>query len=185
MLTLASVLGAAILEWACWPTPGSAAPTPNTLRDLIPASAAKKLGFPSVAKKPTSSNKTGSKLCSSGSEVVYENTKNFSGLIDEVLSCSTNTAAISLLKQFESSYEPSTNVTPPKALGSAAVASEAHPPIYVYYWVSGSYFAFVGIDTDAITNRTEYITHETDPLTPALIHALDKAATLQSSRLRG
>lgn len=150
---------------------------------LLSSSVARHLGFPTVANKAISSHKTGKKDCPTGAEVVYQNTKQLSGLIDEIFTCNSATAAEEYMAQFKTPYPPSTTFLPPTALGNNANGSSSGAPIFTYYWTRGSYVGFVAIDTDATKVSGQAAVHNSDPLTPALLASLKTAATTQNRRL--
>jgi hypothetical protein len=157
-------------------------PTPVVKR-LITAASARALGFPSIAKKAVSTHKTGYAKCATDAEVIFQNTRALSGLIDEVFSCSSATAAQKYTDDLAQLYPKNTSLTTPGSLGTTAVYG-SKPPLFAIYWTHGSYGALVVIDTAASPNDGVALSHRNDPLTPALAAALTKAATEQNGKLR-
>ena len=180
---IGALMAAGLLTGALAGSGPAGATTSSLAHRLLPASAARKLGFPSVANKATVSTKTGSKSCPTGAEVVYQNKKALTGLVVEIFLCKSPSAAKSLINEYQKSYAPNPTITPPKALGASAVASNAGAPVFVYYWTRGSYGAFVAIDTDATTNSRLSTLNRHNPLTPALQSSLDQAAIKQNAAL--
>jgi hypothetical protein len=150
---------------------------------LISSSDARHLNFPSVANKPVSSTKTGSKKCPEAAQVVFENHKNVTGLIDQVFSCASRSAASTYLQALIGEYPITTSFSPPTALGSTAVGSATQAPVYAYMWRRGSYVAFVAVDTDATDNKDQEYSHRFDLLTKALVASLSKAAIEQNKKM--
>ncbi|HEX3980772.1 MAG TPA: hypothetical protein VHW93_06095 [Acidimicrobiales bacterium] len=153
------------------------------MKRLVTATSARQLGFPSVAKKAISTHKTGYKQCPTVAEVIYQNTKALSGLIDEVFSCSSVTAAEKYTSDLAQLYPKDATVTPPAALGTSAVYG-TNPPLFAFFWTHGTFGALVVVDTAASSNDHIALLHKNDPLTPALSAALTKAALEQNKRLR-
>lgn len=164
------------------PATAGASTTPLAHR-LLSASTARHLGFPTIARKPTVSNKIGVKNCTTGAQVVYENKKALTGLVVEIFLCKSPSAAQSLMKQYQTTYKPTPALAPPSALGKTAVGSSAAAPFFVYYWTRGSYGAFVAVSTDATTDRRLSAINQRNPLTPALQSSLEQAAIKQNLAL--
>jgi hypothetical protein len=149
---------------------------------LLSTSTAHHLGFPTIADKAISSHKTDSKTCTTGAEVVFQNKKALTGLVDEVFTCKSPAGAAAYLAKFKTAYKPTSTMAPPTALGTKAVGS-SEIPLFTYYWVHGSYVAFVAVDTDATSNSAVSSAHSHDPLTPALLKTLETAAIKQNTQL--
>jgi hypothetical protein len=162
--------------------PATAAAPPLVQR-LISASQASKLGFPKVAKKATSSHKTGVKTCHTGAEVAYQENGHPVGLVAEVFTCNSPAAAKSVLTIYERTYEPTATLPPPAVLGKSAVGSATAAPLYVFFWTRGSFVGFVGVDTDAASTKAQYEVHLRDPRTPAELSALEQAAVEENAKL--
>jgi hypothetical protein len=163
-------------------TPPAGASSGSLVGRLLSTSTAKHLGFPSVADKAISSHKTGSKACATGAEVVFQNKKALTGLVDEVFTCTSASAAAKYMAKYKNSYKPTASMTPPASLGPIAIGS-SDAPLFTYYWIHGTYGAFVAIDTDATSNSSVASAHRDDPLTPALLATLNSAAIKQNTQL--
>lgn len=136
-----------------------------------------------MAKKAISTHKTGYKQCTTVAEVIYQNTKALSGLIDEVFSCSSATAAQKYTSDLAQLYPKDAAVTPPAALGTSAIYGTS-PPLFAFFWTHGNFGALVAVDTAASPNDRIALLHKNDPLTPALNASLMTAALQQNKKLR-
>jgi hypothetical protein len=182
MVPSALVAGLALGALPLGGTSAGAATTPIVQR-LVSTAQATKLGFTQIAKKATSSHKTGVKTCPTGAEVAFTEKGHPVGLVAEVFSCNSAAAAKSVIATYEKTYKPTATFPPPAALGSTAVGSIAEAPLYVFFWTRGSYVGFVGLDTDAATTKTQYEKNLDNPRTPAELAALEDAAVEENAKL--
>jgi hypothetical protein len=164
---------------------GASAPSMKSLaKDLMTSSYAKKAGFTEVAEKVSTTAKTGVKSCPDGAQEAFENTANQTGVIAEVLVCTTQKAAAALLASVKA--EGGTSSSPPKALGSSAVELSSSGPVYSIYWQQGAVFAFVGLETQipaSSSSSTTTTTAPPPPITAAEQKVLSGAAVNQFKRV--
>jgi hypothetical protein len=177
-------LGLSTLAVMLVSVPPALGASPRLQQRLLAKSSAHRLGFPEIARPVQTGTNTGIKGCPLGAEVVYQNAKNATGLIDEIFSCRTGSATASMLRKLQSSYPKSASFLPPRSLGSSAVGSDANPAIYVYLWTRKDFVAFVAVDTDATTNRAQSNGYSHRPIWTSLRQTLDRAAEQQDRSLR-
>ena len=153
-------------------------------KDLLTTSYAKKAGFTEVAEKPSTSSKTGVKSCPDGAQEAFENGSNKTGVVAEVLGCTTKKAAAALLTGVAA--EGSKSASPPRQLGSSAVERRSNGPVYTIYWQHGDVFEFVGLETQipaSSSSSTTTTTAPAPPITAAEQKILSNAAVNQLKRL--
>jgi hypothetical protein len=153
-------------------------------KDLLTTSYAKKAGFTEVAEKPSTSSKTGVKSCPDGAQEAFENGSNKTGVVAEVLGCTTKKAAAALLTGVAA--EGSKSASPPRQLGSSAVERSSNGPVYTIYWQHGDVFEFVGLETQipaSSSSSTTTTTAPAPPITAAEQKILSNAAVNQLKRL--
>jgi hypothetical protein len=115
-------------------------------KGLVTAAQAKKLGFPLVAGKPTTSDKTKVTGCGKGAQVLFENSTGKSGFVSEVLVCKSAQAAQSLIDTAKKDGAAAATA-PVKQLGSTALELAAPGSTYAIYWRQGKLFELVEFDT--------------------------------------
>jgi hypothetical protein len=162
-------------------SPASAA---TSLTDrLVSTSTAHKLGFPTVANKATQNKKTGTKLCTNGAQVVYQNVPKVTGLIDAIYYCPAAGAAGQFIAQLKTSNTPSTAFAVPTSLGDSAFFS-AEIPVYVVFWSRGNYVAAVGFDNAATSDANKQKQYARAPFTQGEETTLTKAILAQDKQLQ-
>ena len=180
ILVLATLVGAGMAADV-----GASTPSAKSLaKDLLTASYAKKGGFSDVAEKASTSSKTGVKSCPDGAQEAFENTSTHSGLVAEILLCTTKAAAAALLTGVRA--QGSASATPPKQLGGASSERRSNGPVYTLYWQHGDYFEFVGLETGIAASSSASTTTTTapaPPITSAEQSILAGAALSQLKRL--
>jgi cyclophilin family peptidyl-prolyl cis-trans isomerase len=161
----------------------SSASKPST-SVLMPESAAKGEGFTTVVSNPSASTGTGINGCPYGSHEEFANQSQHLGLVSEVLYCQSTADATKLLAGFKSNGKAVAGLTPPKALGSTAVAREGSDSTYLFAWRRGNNgVEVIGLSTDEPTSSTTSTTTATSvPLTAHDKQLLNNAATLQNGR---
>jgi hypothetical protein len=166
-------------------TAGASTPSMKSLaKDLMTTAYAKTAGFTAVAEKVSTTAKTGVKSCPDGAQEAFENTANQTGVIAEVLVCTTKKAAAALLASVKA--QGGTSSSPPKALGSSAVELSSSGPVYTIYWQQGDVFAFVGLETQipaSSSSSTTTTTAPAPPITAAEQKVLSGAAVNQFKRV--
>jgi hypothetical protein len=166
-------------------TAGASTPSMKSLaKDLMTTAYAKTAGFTAVAEKVSTTAKTGVKSCPDGAQEAFEDTANQTGVIAEVLVCTTKKAATALLTSVKA--EGGTSSSPPKQLGSSAVELSSSGPVYTIYWQQGDVFAFVGLETQipaSSSSSTTTTTAPAPPITAAEQKVLSGAAVNQFKRV--
>jgi hypothetical protein len=154
-------------------------------KELMTAAYAKKAGFTEVAEKVSTSAKTGVKSCPDGAQEAFEDASNQSGIIAEILDCTTVKAATALLAGVKA--EGTKSSTPPTQLGSSAAERSSAGPVYTIYWRKGDVFEFVGLETEIPASSASTTTTTTAPPAPPITAAEQKvlsgAALNQFKRL--
>jgi hypothetical protein len=169
------------------PLPAAAATptTPNALKAaLLTTAFANKAGFPKVVEAATSSSKTGEPSCPDGAQEAFEAASGKTGVIAELVACSTQKAAAALLSGVKAGSS-AVAVAPPKQLGSSALERSSANSTYAIYWQRGKVLALVGLATDvpASNSSTTSTTITAPPITSAQQKLLTRAALAQDSRL--
>jgi hypothetical protein len=162
---------------------GASTPSMKSLaKDLMTSSYAKKAGFTEVAEKVSTTAKTGVKSCPDGAQEAFENTAKRTGVIAEVLVCTTEKAAAALLASVKA--QGGTSSSAPKQLGASAVELSSTGPVYSIYWQQGAVFAFVGLETRIpASSSTTTTTAPAPPITAAEQKVLSGAAVNQFTRI--
>jgi hypothetical protein len=153
-------------------------------KDLLTTAYAKTAGFTEVAEKVSTTAKTGVKSCPDGAQEAFEDTSNQTGVIAEVLVCTTKKAATALLTSVKA--EGAASSSPPKQLGSSAVERSTSGPVYTIYWQQGDVFSFVGLETQipsSSSSSTTTTTAPAPPITAAEQKVLSGAAVNQFKRV--
>ncbi len=150
---------------------------------LFPEATAKGEGFTTVVSNPSASTGTGITGCPYGSHEEFADASANLGLVSEVLYCQSAAAATTLIKGFTSNGQAVSGLTPPKALGSTAVAREGSDSTYLLAWRRGNNgVEVIGLSTDESATTTSTTTGTSVPLTAHDGQLLAKAATLQNTR---
>jgi hypothetical protein len=178
-LAIATLIGAGTLGGVA---AGASTPSAKSLtKDLLTAAYAKKAGFSDAVEKANTSDKTGVTSCPDGAQEAFENTATQSGLVAEVLVCSSKAAATALLTGVRE--KGSASVAPPKQLGAAA-ERRSDGPVYSIYWQRGDVFEFVGLETGiASSTSSTTTTIPAPPISAAEQKILAGAALSEFKRL--
>ncbi len=163
---------------------GASSASKPSISVLLPESTAKGEGFTTVVSNPSASTATGISGCPYGSHEEFANGSAHLGLVSEVLYCQSSGDATKLLAGFKSNGQPVSGLTPPKSLGSTAVAREGSGSTYLFAWIRGSNgVEVIGLSNDEPTSATTSTTTATSvPLTAHEKQLLTSAATQQNSR---
>jgi hypothetical protein len=153
-------------------------------KDLLPPSYAKKAGFTKVVLKPTSTSKTGNKSCPNGAQEVFEDASGQTGIIAEVVGCTNNKAAATLLASVKSGTGAASSSAPTK-LGSTAIERTSDGSTYAVYWRRGALLELVGYATNvpATSATSTSTTVAAPPITTAQQALLVAAALAQDHQL--
>ena len=166
---------------------GASTPTPakQLANDLLPTAHAKHAGFTKVVEKVTTSSKTGEKSCPNGAQEAFEDAKGQTGLVSEVVACTTAKAAATLLAGVKSATTAS-RAGPPARLGSTAFERTSGGSTYTIYWQRGKTLELVGLTTDvpASSKSSTSTTAVAPPITAPQQAILSGAATAQDGRLK-
>lgn len=164
---------------ACGST-GSPPVTPlSPAASVIGAEYAKSIGFPKTVQAAKKSTTTQEKGCSNTVESVFEDAADKTGLVSDVLECTTSASARTALAAVRRQVTVDKSLTPPKALGSSAFATATNAPEYLMVWQSGTRVAITAIDVDVTATSSTPST--ATPLTAAQTRTLGQAALHQDS----
>jgi hypothetical protein len=144
---------------------------------------AKKAGFTKVVEKATTTSKTGEKSCPNGAQEAFEDAAGQTGVVAEVVACTTSKAAAALLTGVKSGTTAATS-SPPGKLGSTAIERVSGASTYAIYWRRGQLLELVGLATDVpASNSSTSTTAPTPPINSAQQNVLSQAALAQDARL--
>ncbi len=188
-LVAAASIGVAVV--AVGPIVGASAATatfsaskPST-SVLVPVSAAKKAGFTQVVNAPSASTSTGVTGCPYGAQEELGNASGTLELVSEVLYCQSTAAATSLMQGIKANGKTQAGLSPPKSLGSTAIARAGADSSYVIAWRRGAVFELTGLSTSPPSSSTTSSTVGTPvPLTANDKQVLASAATQQNARFK-
>jgi hypothetical protein len=157
----------------------------SLLKDLLPSSYAKTAGFTKVVAKATTTSKTGVKTCPDGGQEAFENASGETGLVSEVLACTTSKAALVLLSGTRSATSAS-SANPPKRLGPSAMERSSNGSTYAIYWRRGTIVEVVALITNvpASNSSSTSTTVAAPPITSAQQTLLSRAAVEQDALFR-
>ena len=121
---------------------------------VLGATYAKSIGFPRTVQAAKVTAVKDQKDCSSTVEAVYEDAVGKTGLISDVLRCSSKSAATAALTVAHKNASIASSVTVPKELGPTAFATDNNAPEYLMVWQAGARVAITALDVDvsATTN---------------------------------
>ena len=143
-VVIASVIGGLLVS-------GGGQSAPNLGKapsDLVLSSAyAKSVGYPKTVQVAAERAITNEKGCSTSVEAVYEDAVGKTGLISDLLKCSSPAAAAKALATFRKSIHVA-SIGVPSQLGASAFATGSGAPEYLVAWQVGSGVALTGVDTD-------------------------------------
>jgi cyclophilin family peptidyl-prolyl cis-trans isomerase len=164
---------------------GASSPSKPSTSVLVPASAAKQAGLTKVVTAPSVSTATGVTGCPDGAQEDYASASGTPELVSEVLYCESAAAATSLLGNVKSNGKAQPGLSPPKGLGSTAVALVGTSSSYLIAWRHGNAVELTILSTGApSSSTTSTTTGTTVPLTAHDKQVLLNAATQQSSRFK-
>ena len=155
--------------------------TPSIAGSVLSAESAQHLGFPKTVQAAKKTAVTDQKNCSSSVEAVYEDTATKTGLISDVLNCSSKASAAAALTVARSHATLDSAVTVPKELGSTAFATDSDAPEYLMVWQAGNRVAITAVDVDVTASATGTSTTTPAPITEAQGKTLGDAAVEQNS----
>jgi hypothetical protein len=142
---------------------------------------AKTLGFATTVQGAKKTAVTDEKGCTDSVEAVYENKAEKTGLISDVLVCTSNAAASAAVATARKQVTVDSALHPPGALGSEAFATGSNAPEYLMVWRAGTKVAITAIDLDVTATATSTTTASPPPLTASQEATLKQAALHQNS----
>lgn len=151
---VASILVAGTASLLAVTPQAGASPPPSAY--VIGPKAAHALGFPTTLRAAKQSKATGVKGCTTAVDAVYLDTTKQTGLVSEVVNCTSSTAASAAMATVHKRLTSDRSIPVPKALGSGAFATSVEAPQYLLVWRTGSHLGFTAFDTDvpATTSST-------------------------------
>jgi cyclophilin family peptidyl-prolyl cis-trans isomerase len=153
---------------------------------LVPATFSKGAGFTKVVSKPSTSTDTNVTGCPDGAQEEFANASGDLELLSEVLYCSSESDAQTLLKNFVSSSSKA-GTKPPKGLGPTAVERVGSGSTYLIVWRRGTALELTGVATGQSSSSASTTTTQVAPvpLTAADQRLLANAATAQNADFHG
>jgi hypothetical protein len=146
---------------------------------VIGAAYANSIGFPKTVQAPKSEKVTSQKGCTDSVEAVYEDAAGKTGLISDVLNCSSEASAAAALVAARKHVTTDPSIAVPKALGSSAFATSSNAPEYLIVWQPHDRVGITALDVD--TTATSATSAAASPLSAAQAQTLDNAAAHQNS----
>jgi hypothetical protein len=190
----AGVVVAGMILAACGSSGSSTATTTSTTSGsgsssasglVLGATYATSIGFPRTVQAAKTTAVTQQKDCSSSVEAVYEDSAGKTGLISDVLRCSSNAAAVSALAVARKHASIETSVTVPKVLGPTAFVTNSSAPEYLMIWQAGTKVAITAIDVDVTASASSSGSSASKtPLSAAQGSTLSRAAVEQNTLYR-
>ncbi len=174
---VASILVAGAATLLAATPPAGAAPPASAY--VIGPKAAHALGFPTTLRAAKESKATGVKGCSSAVDAVYLDATRQTGLVSEVVNCSTSTAATGAMATVRKRLTSDRAITVPRSLGTGAFATSVEAPQYLLVWRTGSHLGFTAFDTDVPATTSTSSTAVLPPITATQKALLDRAAVTQ------
>jgi len=146
---------------------------------VIGAAYANSVGFPKTVQAAKSSKVTSQTGCTSSIEAAYEDAAGKTGLISDVLNCTSEASAKAALAAARKRVTTDPSITVPKALGSLSFATSSNSPEFLIVWQPHDRVGIIGIDVDP--TATSATSAAANPLTPAQSQTLTNAALHQNS----
>jgi hypothetical protein len=179
---LAGVL-ALLATWAAQVPAGATSPK-SLARDLLASSYAKADGFTKVVARASTTAKTGVKNCQDGGKEAFETASGQTGLLSEVVACTTSKAVLALLSGTRSATSAS-SASPPARLGPSAM-ERSNGSTYAIYWRRGALVEMVALVTNvsASSSSSTSTTVAAAPITLAQQALLSNAAVEQNALIK-
>jgi hypothetical protein len=159
--------------------PPAGAATPPAGAYVIGPRAAHGLGFPTTLRAARETTAKGVKGCSTAVDAVYLDGSRQTGLISEVVNCTSPNAASGALATVRRRLTADATIPVPKELGAGAFATAADAPQYLLIWRTGSHLGFTAFDTDVPATTSTPSTTVLPPITTAQTSLLGRAALTQ------
>ena len=145
---------------------------------VIGAAYATSVGFPKTVQAAKSTKVTSQKGCTSSIEAVYEDATGKTGLISDVLNCTSDAAAKVALAAARKHVTADPAIAVPKGLGPLSFATSSNAPEYLIVWQPHDRVGITGIDVDTAATSPSATAY---PITPAQSQTLANAAVHQDS----
>jgi hypothetical protein len=146
---------------------------------VIGAAYATSVGFPRTVQVAKSTKVTSQKGCSESIEAVYEDAAGKTGLISDVLNCTSDATAKAALAAARKRITTDPSITVPKALGPLSFATSSNAPEYLIVWQPHDRVGITVFDVD--TAATSSSTATASPITAAQSQTLSNAALHQNT----
>jgi hypothetical protein len=186
-VAVAALVAAGLLLAACSSSSNSTPPSksttttagsPSGLPAVLDAAYATSIGFPKTVQAAKSSSVTDEKGCSTSVAAAYEDAAEQTGLLSDVLKCTSSATASNALTALHKKATPVASLPVPKELGSTAFSTKSEGSEYLVVWQAGNNVAITALDVDVRATST---TTTFPPLTAAQSQTLTKAAVKQNS----
>lgn len=179
-----SVAGASVGVPAAGASNSSVASSPVT--GVISVSAAKSLGYPKPVLKPVGSNKTGQAGCTKGAQAKYEDSNGKTGVVAEILVCTSTKVASGVLAAQRKAVPTATMQKAPAQLGSTAFETASNQNVYVIFWQRGKLLSVVALDVNvpASSSSSTTTTAPPPPPTAGQQQSLTNVALVQDKALK-
>ena len=165
------------------PAAGASSAAKPSTSVLVPESAAKGAGFTKVVNAPFVSTTTNVTGCPDGAQEEFASKSGALSLTSEVLYCMSTADAKKLLQGLASSDQVQAGLSPPKTLGSTAIARVTADSTYLIAWRRGTAVEVTGLSTSQPSSSTTSTTASAPaPLSTRNKQVLAAAATQQNSR---
>ncbi len=145
---------------------------------VIGAAYANSVGFPKTVQVAKSTKVTSQNGCTSSIEAVYEDAAGKTGLVSDVLNCTSDATAKAALAAARKHVTPDPSITVPKGLGSPSFATSSNAPEYLVVWQPHDRVGITAIDVDTAATSASTTAY---PITAAQTQTLVNAALHQNS----
>ena len=133
---------------------------------VLSVSAAKSLGYPKPILKPVGSSNTGQAGCKKGAQAKYEDSGGKTGVVAEILVCTSPKVAASVLATQKKAVPSSTLQKAPAQLGSTAFETASNQNVYVIFWQRGKLLSVVALDMNVPASSSSSTTTTAPPPPP-------------------
>jgi hypothetical protein len=181
---MATVLGAVVIAGlvATGCSSSSTSSTTTTASassaQVIGAAYATSVGFPKTVQAAKTTKVTSQKGCTTSIEAVYEDATGKTGLISDVLTCTSEASATAALAAARKHVTTDPSIAVPPGLGPLSFATSSNAPEYLIVWQPHDRVGITGIDVDTAATSSSATAY---PITPAQSQTLANAADHQNS----
>jgi hypothetical protein len=145
---------------------------------VIGAAYATSVGFPKTVQAAKTTKVTSQKGCTTSIEAVYEDATGKTGLISDVLICTSDASATAALAAARKHVTADPSIAVPAGLGPLSFATSTNAPEYLIVWQPHDRVGITGIDVDTAATSSSPTAY---PITPAQSQTLANAADHQNS----